>query len=170
MNIDLEKISWFANTGNFSKEISPGIAIKYIENEAQLIKNLNSNKWANFILYAKNRLSYYIKSFHPAEAKGWNDLAKAAQGWYAQIDPIIKTAAADHHLLPQALPFVKAILISNYIEQYYYTNLSQEIPLHFDKIIQIFSEGHIPCGWEGKMPKNEGYEAINLDSGKILIW
>ena len=170
MNVDLEKTNWFANVGNFSKEISPGIAIKHVDNEAELIKNLNSTKWANFILYAKNRLSFYIKRFHPDEAKGWNEIAKQAHAWYATSDLAVRSAANEHHLLPEALPFIKAILISYFIEQYYYTNLSQEIPLHFDKIIRILNEGHIPCGWEGKTPVNEGYEAINLASGKILVW
>jgi len=170
MDFDLGKINWFANTGNFSKEISLSIPIKYIGSSAELIKNLNSNKWANFILYAKNRLSYYIKLFHPEEAKGWNDVARQAHVWYGTIDPLIKSATQEYHLLPEALPFIKAILISYFIEQHYYTNLSQDIPQHFDKIIRIFIAGHIPCGWEGSTPKNEGYEAINLTSGKILVW
>lgn len=170
MDFDLEKINWFANTSNFSKEIIPGIPIKYIGSEAELIKNLNSSKWANFILYAKNRLSYYVKRFHPEEAKSWNDVARQAHASYATFDPIIKSATQEHHLLPEALPFIKAILISYFIEQHYYTNLSQDIPQHFYKIIRILAEGHIPCGWEGTTPVNEGYEAINLASGKILVW
>jgi len=170
MDINLKKIEWFNHAGDFSAKLNVGLPIQAIGDRAALMKSLKSINWGNFILYAKNRLSWYIKSFHAEAAKGWNDVAKQAQSRYAELEPTIIDAAQHCDVPSEILPFVKALVISYEIEQYFYDHVSKEIPRHFYKIMEIFDVGHVAVGWEGAMPKNEGYSEIDLNAGKILIW
>ncbi len=170
MNINLETINWFGSVGNYTDGKDIGLPVKAVGTQGEMIQNLESIDWGNFILYAKNKLSWYIKTFHKEQAKGWNDIAREAQEWYGKSDALIAEAARERDIAPLTLPYCRAIWISYYLEQHYYNKAGIEVPMHFHKISAIFLAGHIPCGWEGPMPENRGYDAIDLNEGKILIW
>ena len=170
MKINLETIQWFDKAGQDTYGKDLGLPVKTVGSQEEMLQNLESIAWGNFILYAKNRLSWYIKKFYPEHGKDWNDVARRGHGWYGQYNALITEAANKKAITQTVLPYCKAIFISYYLEQYYYNNVSKEIPMHFDRIITIFVAGHIPCGWQGIMPENLGYDTIDLNSGKILIY
>ncbi len=170
MNVNLETINWFGNVGEHMEGKNLGLRIKTVSTQDEMVRNSTSVDWGNFILYAKNRLSWHMKSFHPSRSKGWNDVAREAHIWYGTYDALIAEAAMERGISTTILPYCKAIWVSYYLEQYYYSKVSMEVPTHFNKMIAIFLAGHIPCGWEGTMPENKGFDAIDLNEGKILIW
>jgi hypothetical protein len=168
--MNLSEINWFENVGKPIAEQQFEVPVKCVSSKNECIKHINSRKWENLILSARNRLSWYIQSFHKEESRQWNSIADQAHAMYATLQPVIIKAAARNDISNDILIDVKSILICYFIEQHYFNHLDKNIPIHFDKLIHLYAGGHIPCGWNGTLPVDKGYEPLNFDAGKILVW
>lgn len=164
------EINWFENVGKPLEEKMFNIPIKIIDSKAECLKYNNALNWENFILYARNRLSWYIQSFHKEESKKWNQLSAKARLDYKDCEPVIIDWAERNNIDKDLLSSLKSIIISYSIEQHYFDHLDKNIPKQFDLIMNVYRSGHIACGWDGPLPKNEGYEAIDFNTGKLLVW
>jgi len=168
--MNINEVEWFKNIGVASAELPISIPIKFVASEAECFKNINSLKWGNFILYAMNRLSWYLQTFHKEESKRWNEIAKEANAVYGSFKDRAQHAVQSKNLPEEAILDIRFIFVPYYIEQFYLGAVGTTIPCHFDKIMDIYFDGHIPCGWDGILPQNEGYDPIDLNAGKILVW
>jgi len=166
----LTNVEWFSNAGNANTDVAFAMPIERVKSKEECLKHINSLKWENFVLYAFNRLSSYVKSFHSEQAADWNDVAKQAHLQYKELEDLLVEYKTELDMPDDILIDIKSIYIYYFIEQHYLEVIGDEIPIHFKQLVDIYSSGHIPCGWNGPIPKNEGYEAINFEKGKILIW
>ncbi|RWW91799.1 hypothetical protein [Flavobacterium cerinum] len=170
MKAKLNEVNWFENIGKPLEEGMFTIPVKAVNSNVECLKHNNSLNWGNFILYARNRLSWYIQSFHKEESRKWNEISAKARLDYKCCEPIIIEWADKNNVNKDLLASLKSIIISHYIEQHYFDHLDKNIPKQFDVIMNVYKSGHIPCGWDGSLPKNEGYDAIDFNTGKLLIW
>jgi len=170
MKAILSEIKWFENVGKPIEEGIFNIPVKIIHSKAECLRHSNSLNWENFILYARNRLSWYIQSFHKEAAKKWNEVSAQARLDYKDCEPAINDYAGKNNISIDLLASLKSIIISYNIEQYYFDHLDKNIPIQFDGIMKVYESGHIPCGWGGPLPKNEGYDPIDFNTGKLLVW
>lgn len=170
MNMNLNDINWFENVGKPLEEGVFNIPIKIINSKAECLKHNNALNWENFILYARNRLSWYIQSFHKEESKKWNEISAKARLDFKGYEPVIIEWADRNDINKDLLASLKSIIISYSIEKHYFDHLDENIPKQFDILMNVYKSGHVPCGWDGQLPKNEGYDAIDFNIGKLLVW
>lgn len=170
MKAKLYEINWFETIGKPLQEETFTVPVKAVNSQAECLKHSNTLNWENFILYARNRLSWYIQSFHKEESRKWNEISTKARLDYKSFEPVIIELADKNNIDQDLLASLKSIIISYSIEQHYFYYLDNNIPIQFDAIMNVYRSGHIPCGWEGPLPKNEGYDAIDFNTGKLLIW
>ncbi|TCC99694.1 hypothetical protein [Pedobacter hiemivivus] len=170
MKAKLNEVNWFENIGKPLEEGTFIIPVKAVNSNVECLKHINSLNWGNFVLYARNRLSWYIQSFHKEESRKWNEISAKARLDYKGFEPVIIDWADNNNVGKDLLASLKSIIISYTIEQHYFDHLDKNIPKQFDVIMNVYKSGHIPCGWDGPLPKNEGYDAIDFNTGKLLIW
>lgn len=170
MKAKLNEVNWFENIGKSLEDGTFTIPVKAVNNQAECLRHSNTLNWENFILYARNRLSWYIQSFHKEESRKWNEISAKARLDYKDCEPLIIQQADKNNIEKDLLASLKSIIISYSIEQYYFDHLDKNIPKQFEVIMNVYKSGHIPCGWEDPLPKNEGYDAINFNTGKLLVW
>lgn len=166
--MNLESINWFQNVGKPVNSVFD-IVVKLVD-QKNCDKNINSTKWENFILYAINRLSWYIQSFHKEEAKEWNTVVRGFKATYDEAKAYVASKVLEYGVSNDVLVDVKGIVSMFLLEEYYVKKFGDQIPLQFKMLMDVYVAGHIPCGWDGPLPKNEGYEPIDFSKGAILIW
>lgn len=170
MKVKLNEVNWFEHVGKPLGTEMFAIPVKAVDTQADCLSHNNALTWENFILYMRNRLSWYIQSFHKEEARIWNEISGKARLDYKNFEPVIIDGSVKNNIGRALLASLKSIMISYGIEQYYFDQLDKNIPRQFNVIMNVYQAGRIPCGWDGQMPKNRGHEAIDFSKGKLLIW
>ncbi|SHG91519.1 hypothetical protein [Pedobacter caeni] len=91
MKLNLSEINWFENIGKPVQEGEFDIPTRTVLNIDECLKCDSVLKWENFILYARNRLSWYVQSFHKEESRKWNEISvKARLDDCADLEPMVK--------------------------------------------------------------------------------
>ncbi|SEW52895.1 hypothetical protein [Chitinophaga arvensicola] len=164
----LGAIRWFESIGT-AIDTNFGIPYRLVD-EKQCLKSINSIKWENFVLYAINNLHCYIDTFHREEVIHWNDHVKKFNVEFDVYKDLIQEKATLKNVPGDIFIDLKGVVCMAAMERYYTGKLGPAIPVQFETLMNVYSSGHIPCGWDGPQPKNEGYEAVDFSKGKILIW
>lgn len=148
----LQKVKWFVNVGkatNLQK-------IKKVANESDFVKHITSIDWENATIEAGNEITGYLAKKHSREYQEWNSLVREAKDIInKEIIPLMKIVdGIDANII---LDNVKWDLVNYLMEDAYKEYLKGD--LFFEFLLEIYEDGHIPCGWEGKWP-----------SGKFVIF
>lgn len=170
MKMNLSEINWFENIGKPLREGEFIIPTRAVLNIDECLKCDSALNWGNLILYARNRLSWYIQSFHKEESRKCNEISAKARLDYADLEPKLVTCAIENHINKDILVTLRSNIIGYTLERHYLENVDENIPKQFAEILCVYHSGHIPCGWDGPMPKNEGYDAVDFKTGKLLVW
>lgn len=144
---------WLKNCGE-NKAVIEMCNGKSIANREEIKKNFNSIKWENVCLEARNDLTGYLAKNHPEIYNGyWNILVKEVK--INIIPKIIDTIAKQLKILDLhesiidniKMDIVNIIVVLSYAEYY-------KSPF-YEKLLCIYKNGNLPCGWSGKYPKGK---------------
>ncbi|KTS28522.1 hypothetical protein [Pantoea stewartii] len=148
----LKKVKWFVNVGKASSLQN----IRHVTNESDFIKHITSIEWENATIEAGNEITGYLAKKYTKEYQEWNSLVREAKDIISkEIIPLMKTInGIEENVI---LDNVKWDLVNFLMEDYYKEYLKGD--LFFASLIEVYEDGHIPCGLEGKWP-----------SGKLVIY
>lgn len=152
----LEKINWFNNCGQKVKYSSTK-SLKRLESLAESITSCNSIEWENFQLEKRNDLTLFLNRTRKNEFTEWNTVTIALKNYLEdRIFKTIREKLIESDLPDSILDSVKWDILS-YCQEVAYKKCN--IPTFYSHLIPIYSNGHLPCGYEGDFP-----------NGKILIY
>ncbi|WP_212002545.1 hypothetical protein [Chitinophaga sp. HK235] len=166
--MNLKDINWFENVGVLNRtdfKIESNLVDK-----KKCISSINSLKWENFVLYAINRLSWYIQSSHKEESNNWNNIVRGFKAEFDNDKAYILEKASVKDVPEEIMVDTKGVVTMFLVENYFKEMFGNAVPIQFDYLMDVYVKGHIPCGWDGPMPENKGADAIDFSNGKILVW
>lgn len=167
--IELE--NWFTYIGVPENVDKITISVSQIKDIKDFAKNIKGIKFSNFILEARNRLSsYLVKFFKEEHDKNWNNFADFAMDDFNRSKSKLEELISINGIPEEYILKIRSIWISFFIESSFRKELKSSIPLQFDKLIEIYNLGHLPCGWDGPITTNKSYDPIDFNVGKVLIW
>lgn len=169
INLHFENINWFKNCGIEVDINNCKFHYNQVSNIKNVEKEIKSLKWENVIIEAQNRLVSYLRTFHPENHKEWNSIMDFAIDNFNNIKTSLLEKCKEHNLPEYFVTSVRTIYLRIYAELYYSIHL-KDIPYFFIDLFEVLKQGKIPCGWDGYPLEQEGYEQIDMQNTKILIW
>jgi hypothetical protein len=147
----LERIDYFSKIGEAVSDIAR-FKVMSVRNIENAIKSMGNQKWENIQLEEDGDISVWLfKNNHKDAYNRRNDYVTAAK---ESILPKIETKIKQ---LPFSEDIVKTIEINisfNIVGIAVALCYRQYVRSEFyERMLQIYQSGHIPCGWQGKMKK-----------------
>ena len=144
------QIPWFLNCGN---AVPPYLGIK-AKNYKEALKSIKSTRWGNIILDNQSDLTSKL-SIRSCKGLGreyqeWNSLVEEYKKNYSLIleekweprlialDPDLKEVIGD-----VSFNILTLVMADAYRE-------IEPVSDFFAKLLEIYKEGYLPCGWKGK--------------------
>lgn len=147
----IEAIPWFVSVGVPLREIDCPVVLASSWPEA--IKSCSDIEWENFNLERRNELTLYLNHVCKGEFRKWNTVAneireRLQQGaWLAMRKRVADLA------IPQVIAECTEWDTGNAVMTDRYRAHSP--PSFFLQLLEIYEQGHFPCGWKGKWPNGE---------------
>jgi hypothetical protein len=154
----LQQIQWFSQCGQ--QDIGDE-SIIYVDSWTKASKHYHSSNWEKTTLNASNELTAYLHKHFLREYSGWNSLVKEAKIIMQEIlnEPLENTKN-EFQLDQTFIDCVKWDVLGIIMEYTYLNKLRMKYaPFYSAQILNVYSSGHFPCGWEGKWP-----------SGKLVVF
>jgi hypothetical protein len=171
----VKTIDWFSNCGkNYTKNIFYNY---YLEGEEKSIKKLNYIRdykgfvtLGNLLIQADRRLGSYLTKHHKKEHDWtWNKLADVINKQFANNFINIDNYFSNKFNTKKN-NFIYRIFRNTLFELFFVDHIPN-LPIFYDNIFEIFIDGHIIIGWEGKFNWNDFNEKpIEPIDGKLVIF
>lgn len=167
--MEIQINNWFTKAGQPLK--GDNLMLQQVKNAAECARQSNTLKWENLMLYGGNNLASYLNNHYKESSKEWNTIAVAAKEHFnSELKDFVSTQLKALQLSDDVLLSVEDVFISFYIEKAFRDRIPGLPFDQFETLMAILNDGHIPCGWNGPMPRNEGEDPIDYSKGKILVW
>ena len=147
----LLECDWLVNCGRTDAEI-PGVRCEWLTDRERIVKNFNGVKWENTRIDARNEVTSYLSLNQPNQFNGvWNKRVDMVKEQFLPKIKEIYSAKVIELELPERVSnaidwdVLNIIVISSYRE-YIMSNL-------YNNLLDIYTSGHLPCGWHGRYPK-----------------
>ena len=142
---------WLQNCG---KQEDLGFEVEYVKTKKQLKKLISSIRWENVCLEAEGDFTAYLHINHKEDYnKYWNDVVMMIKREYINtIAENIMNALDDFEGKDDIIIDMKANIVSLFMLQFYSEYYNSDF---YDKMLKIYLEGHIPCGWNGEYPEGK---------------
>lgn len=118
------------------------------------LKNISSSKWENVCLEEYGNITEYLAKNQKNEYnQHWNENVRKIKSAY--LPPILEKISAAPNYLDFSNEFLVDIrfnLLAIFMSDMYSTFYSDEF---FNKLLEVYLSGHLPCGWHGKYPSGE---------------
>jgi hypothetical protein len=171
----VKTIAWFSNCGkNYTKKIFYNY---YLEAEEKSIKKLNYKRdykgfvtLGNLLIQADRRLGSYLAKHHKKEHdRTWNKLADVINKQFAN-DFINIDDRFSSKFKTTGNNFIYRIFRNTLVELFFADHIPS-LPIFYNNIFEIFIDGHIIIGWEGKFNWNDFNEKpIEPVDGELIIF
>ncbi len=136
----LFEVEWISNIGKFSH-------IKNINSEEEFIQNITSLEWENTVLEVSNLMGSNIRKKYPHTIE-WNLLAEDARNVVESID-LSNIFIKNEIVTKSIIDDIKINCVFYLIESAYHEKNLLPLPLFFNRLIEVYERGHIPCGIKG---------------------
>lgn len=149
--------SWLEKCGAPQENLGSLPAI-WIRKTDDAIKNISSVRWENACLAEQGNLSEFLAVNYKTEYnQSWNKIVDTVKTNYMpNIMRLVEDACQKRGLPNEVLNDISfnilSIFLASYFSQYYNSEF-------FNRLLEIYLSGHLPCGWRGKYP-----------NGSILIF
>lgn len=148
---------WFVNCGTKEDSIR-GNEFERLTKISQVENSINSTKWENTCLEARNELTVYLTLNEPDVYNVyWNVLVNQIKKEVIPkvIDDIeekaMKKCLPEESVAYVRMDIINIIMVLSY-SKYYQSSFYQ-------KLLYVYEHGYLPCGWRGRYPK-----------GKLLVY
>ena len=149
--VRLQKTRWFDSCGD-GELLGKKYLCRRVDSWEMASEGLESRQWEYVSAEAQSRLTEYLAVKYPKEYHGiWNRLAREARALVISlVEPQAESFRLAKDLSPVFVDCVKWDVLHALMEWNYW---HLRPPLHFTVLFdEIYSQGHIPCGWEGNWP------------------
>lgn len=135
----LATVEWFSRCG-IESDVSRESAIK----------SISSADWEEFTLERRNDITAHLATAHWNREHEWNKITKGVRGYTdAEVFPRMIEAATAQGFPDKVVRQVQWDVCSFIQEEIY---ASWRVPRFFNRLADIYREGHLPCGWIGEYP------------------
>lgn len=141
---------WLSNCGRTDVEI-PGVQCEWVtKNEA--FKKISGLKWENTCLEGQNEVTRYLFLNHNEEYnRKWNERVEYIKETYVPVvEKNVREKLKQYEFSEEILTDIRfnviGILVVSSYKEYYHS-------VFFEKLLDIYTSGHLPCGWHGRYPK-----------------
>lgn len=141
--------NWLKNCG---KEGDFGFEVEYIKSQSKVKKLINGIKWENICLEECGDLTAFLHIHYNEDYnKYWNEMVKKIKKDYISvISESLEAALQDNKDKDSIIIDIKSNLVTifmlNFYSEYYKSDF-------YDKMLEIYLSGHLPCGWNGDYPE-----------------
>lgn len=142
---------WLQRCGQID---SFGFDVEYLSSKCDVEKNINATKWENICLERKGDFTAYLLKNHKTEYnKYWNDVVRMVKEQYiSKISEKVNIALLNCDLSVDILDDIKMNILLIFMLEYYSEYYSSDF---YNKILEIYLAGHLPCGWIGEYPNGK---------------
>jgi len=158
----LQGISWFSNCGlQVATEV--GCPVIWLSTKEEAQAALESNPWTDARTEAQGDLTGYLAKYQYSSYGGhWNNLAKESR---AKLEKELMPSIRERL---QILGFGDSVASSVLLDlnraalEATYRKAFSKVPSFFEKLLKVYENGHLPCGWEGQI--------INWPVGTVVAY
>lgn len=171
-NIFLEKINnieWFSNCGKEFHISDFPIEIKFLKSFDEMEKNMSSQNWEDLTMEARNRLTVFLNKNNRNNYQDWNKIAEIKKSNLKHVESITKEFAEKNELGKIIVDDVLWNILGAAMENHYFS-INKKIPIFFQYLLEIYSQGNIPCGLIGEVEEDFGGKQINFSGYTILVY
>jgi hypothetical protein len=177
----VKKIEWFNNCGNiYTKKLFYDYDL---ENQDNVSKKLNYVKDyrefvtpENLFMMADRRTANYQRKNAERDYNWtWNKLADVINKRFMNNTKEINLAEIDNNYSIRFNVKNKRILYKIFrscLVELFFMKCTPNMPIFYNNIFEIYKDGHIIIGWEGKAIEKDIWtaEAIKTTDGRIIIY
>lgn len=146
----IEGIEWFENCGDYDN-LDLGFDVKIAKNKEIAIRSFNSLHWGNTCLDKRGDFTVFLFLNHGDDYDKWNEIVEEVNDKYmVTIDKAILPAMKRNNLSEELFNEIHNIICIEYMLNYY-SEFGYNESDFWDKLLIIFENGYLPCGWR----KNE---------------
>lgn len=144
---------WLSNCGT-NQNCTYSFDVFLVPSLKDALKNISSSKWENVCLEEYGNITEYLAKNQKNEYnQHWNENVRKIKSAY--LPPILEKISAAPNYLGFSNEFLVDIrfnLLAIFMSDMYSTFYSDEF---FNKLLEVYLSGHLPCGWHGKYPSGE---------------
>jgi len=112
--------------------------------------SINSIKWENTVLEARGDVTEFLSMHHHEADQRWNDFVWTAKALIGElIDPHLDALVKNGRASKSAAASMRFDFINILVIECYKEYTTSEF---FDRELDIYLNGHVPCGWQGRYP------------------
>ena len=166
----VNSINWFSNCGNeFSIESFP-IKLQFVCSVSEMEQNLEDVNWENATLEARNRLTAFL---HESESRkyneDWNKVTEIHKSKLKWIENIAKKFAEENGIGKVLIDDILWNVLGASMEEYYFS-INQKVPIFFKYLMEVYSQGNIPCGIIGEIEEVFNGRQIDFSQFTLLVY
>lgn len=143
--------NWLKNCG---KEGDFGFEVEYTKSQSKVKKLINGIKWENICLEERGNFTAFLHINHNEDYnKFWREMVRKIKSEYISvISESLEVALQDNKDKDSIIIDIKSNLVIlfmlNFYSEYYKSDF-------YDKMLEIYLSGHLPCGWSGNYPEGK---------------
>lgn len=158
----VNNINWFSNCGNEFSIADFPIKIKFVDSLDKMMTNLSSVTWENFTLEARNRLTEFLQKRERGSYSGhWNKITDTNKSKLKVVEKIAREYADKNKLDKVFVDDINWNVLGASMEDHYYS-INSGIPIFFKYLMEIYSQGNVPCGVIGEIVDELSPYGINI--------
>lgn len=145
------KCSWLENCG---KEGNFGFEVEYIKSQSKIKNLINGIKWENVCLEENGDFTAFLHMNHKEDYnKYWNEMVvKIKKEYISAISESLEIALDEFKGKDSIMVDIKANLVILFMLNFYSEYYNSDF---YDKMLEIYLSGHLPCGWSGNYPEGK---------------
>lgn len=146
---------WLEQCGTPQKEPF-SLPVAWVRKPDDAIKKIASVRWENVCLAEQGNFTEFLAQNHKTEYNQlWNKLVDTVKTEYLpSIRSRVEEACCKRGLpkdVSNDICFnLLSIFMISYFSQYYQSEF-------FHSLLEVYSSGHLPCGWQGRHPNGKLY-------------
>ncbi len=142
---EIENIKWFSKCG---KDIPAdiGIPFKVVDNWPGALDENYQEEWQKINMNENRHLIATVGD----EADYDEKYELNALFFTNRVLPLIQEYTIKKNIDFSIASFVRWAVINHLLEEHYRTK--QQLPMFFSGLLNVYRNGHFPCGWDGPYP------------------
>jgi len=165
----VNNIEWFSNCGKEFIISDFPIKIQFLKSLDELQKNISSQDWEDLTLEARNRLTVFLHKNNRNDYQNWNRITDFNKSNLKYIETTAKKFVEKNNLDKSIIDDVLWNVLGAAMENNYIL-INKRIPIFFKYLLEVYSQGNIPCGLIGEVKEDFDGRQINFSDYTLLVY